>query len=123
MLLLNPFFNFVLLLVKALWDKTLEFRFLLQKAFSSSNRLPQVHYEALVILLWLYIIFATLSLTLEIHLQEPVRSSFCASDEGVSAAYADLITSSNKTLDSLLELQEVCLLKNQLPASFSLMCT
>ncbi|CAA2974292.1 Protein Aatf [Olea europaea subsp. europaea] len=26
---------------RALWDKTLEFRFLLQKAFSSSNRLPQ----------------------------------------------------------------------------------
>ncbi|VVA41039.1 PREDICTED: putative uncharacterized DDB_G0270496 [Prunus dulcis] len=27
---------------KALWDKTLEFRFLLQKACSSSNRLPQL---------------------------------------------------------------------------------
>ncbi|RXI05068.1 hypothetical protein DVH24_006325 [Malus domestica] len=27
---------------KALWDKALEFRFLLQKAFSNSNRLPQV---------------------------------------------------------------------------------
>ncbi|KAK9224814.1 hypothetical protein WN943_009852 [Citrus x changshan-huyou] len=69
---------------KALWDKTLEFRFLLQKAFSSSNRLPQ----------------------------EPVRSSFCESDEGVSAAYSDLITSSKKTLDSLLELQEALLEKN-----------
>ncbi|KAG6677403.1 hypothetical protein I3842_14G024300 [Carya illinoinensis] len=30
---------------KALWDKTLEFRFLLQKAFSSSNRLPQALLE------------------------------------------------------------------------------
>lgn len=69
---------------KALWDKTLEFRFLLQKAFSSSNRLPR----------------------------EPVRSSFCESDEGVSAAYSDLITSSKKTLDSLLELQEALLEKN-----------
>ncbi|KAK9221250.1 hypothetical protein WN944_009676 [Citrus x changshan-huyou] len=69
---------------KALWDKTLEFRFLLQKAFSSSNRLPQ----------------------------EPVRSSFCESDEGVSTAYSDLITSSKKTLDSLLELQEALLEKN-----------
>lgn len=69
---------------RALWDKTLEFRFLLQKAFSSSNRLPQ----------------------------EPVRSSFCESDEGVSAAYSDLITSSKKTLDSLLELQEALLEKN-----------
>ncbi|KAL5733316.1 hypothetical protein ACOSQ2_033008 [Xanthoceras sorbifolium] len=69
---------------KALWDKTLEFRFLLQKAFSSSNRLPQ----------------------------EPVRSSFSVSDEGVGKAYSDLITSSKKTLDSLLELQEVLLEKN-----------
>ena len=27
---------------KAIWDKTLEMRFLLQKAFSTSNKLPQV---------------------------------------------------------------------------------
>ncbi|KAK9273647.1 hypothetical protein L1049_018457 [Liquidambar formosana] len=68
---------------KVLWDKNLEFRFLIQKAFSSSNRLPQ----------------------------EPVRSSFCDS-EGVSVAYSDLITSSKKTLDSLLELEEALLEKN-----------
>ncbi|XWS54927.1 hypothetical protein CRYUN_Cryun10bG0131200 [Craigia yunnanensis] len=66
---------------KALWDKTLEFRFLLQKAFSSSNRLPQ----------------------------DLVRSSFCASDEGINVAYSD---ASKKTLDSLLELQEALLEKN-----------
>ncbi|XP_031287784.1 putative uncharacterized protein DDB_G0270496 isoform X2 [Pistacia vera] len=70
---------------KALWDKTLEFRFLLQKAFSSSNRLPQ----------------------------EPVKSSFCDSDEAVSVAYSDLITSSKKTLNALSELQEALLEKNQ----------
>ncbi|GMI88174.1 hypothetical protein like AT5G61330 [Hibiscus trionum] len=69
---------------KALWDKALEFRFLLQKAFSGSNRLPQ----------------------------DSVRSSFCASDEEVTAAYSDLITSSKKTLDSLLELQEALLENN-----------
>ncbi|KAI5555443.1 hypothetical protein BDE02_19G080900 [Populus trichocarpa] len=69
---------------KALWDKTLEFRFLLQKAFANSNRLPQ----------------------------EPVRSSFCDSDEVVGMAYADVITSSKKTLESLLELQEALLEKN-----------
>ncbi|XP_010457214.1 PREDICTED: putative uncharacterized protein DDB_G0270496 isoform X2 [Camelina sativa] len=69
---------------KALWDKTLEFRFLLQKAFNSSNRLPQ----------------------------EPVRSSYCSEDENVSAAYTDLVASSKKTLDSLLELQEALLEKN-----------
>ncbi|GMI83599.1 hypothetical protein like AT5G61330 [Hibiscus trionum] len=69
---------------KALWDKNLEFRFLLQKAFSSSNRLPR----------------------------DPVRSSFCASDEEVNAVYSDLITSSKKTLDSLLELQEALLDNN-----------
>jgi hypothetical protein len=28
--------------LKAIWDKTLEMRFLLQKAFSTSNKLPQV---------------------------------------------------------------------------------
>ncbi|KAL0738413.1 hypothetical protein Bca4012_014623 [Brassica carinata] len=69
---------------KALWDKTLEFRFLLQKAFSSSNRLPQ----------------------------ETVKSSFCSEDEKVSTAYTELITSSKKTLDSLLELQEALFEKN-----------
>ncbi|CAH8389608.1 unnamed protein product [Eruca vesicaria subsp. sativa] len=69
---------------KALWDKTLELRFLLQKAFSSSNRLPQ----------------------------ETVKSSFCSEDEKVSAAYGELITSSKKTLDSLLELQEALFEKN-----------
>ncbi|GAB4844298.1 hypothetical protein Ancab_037661 [Ancistrocladus abbreviatus] len=63
---------------KALWDKALELRFLLQKAFSNSNRLPQ----------------------------EPIRSSFCESDERVSSAYLDLIASSKKAIDSLVELQE-----------------
>lgn len=69
---------------KAVWDKTLELRFLLQKAYSSTNRLPQ----------------------------EPIRSSFCDSDKSVNVAYSDLITSSQKTLDSLLELQEALLEKN-----------
>eukprot|EP00262_Sarcandra_glabra_P016415 TRINITY_DN5338_c0_g1_i2.p1 TRINITY_DN5338_c0_g1~~TRINITY_DN5338_c0_g1_i2.p1 ORF type:complete len:378 (-),score=91.24 TRINITY_DN5338_c0_g1_i2:60-1193(-) len=69
---------------KALWDKTLEFRFLLQKTFSSSNKLPQ----------------------------EPLRSSFCNSDKAVDRAYLDLVTSSSQTLDCLLELQEAFLEKN-----------
>ncbi|XP_010258807.1 PREDICTED: putative uncharacterized protein DDB_G0270496 isoform X2 [Nelumbo nucifera] len=69
---------------QVLWDKSLEFRFLLQKAFSSSNKLPQ----------------------------EPMRSSLCDSDEAVKKAYSDLITSSNQVLDSLLELQEALLEKN-----------
>ncbi|KAM3323039.1 putative protein DDB isoform X2 [Capsicum chacoense] len=69
---------------KALWDKTLELRFLLQKAFSNSNRLPQ----------------------------EPIRSSFCDSEDTVKDAYLDLLASSRKTLDSILELQEVLLEKN-----------
>ncbi|XLR32026.1 hypothetical protein S83_059926 [Arachis hypogaea] len=62
----------------ALWYKILELRFLLQKQFSSSNRLPQ----------------------------DPVKSSFCEADENVRVAYSDLITSSKETLDSILELQE-----------------
>ncbi|CAN4111833.1 unnamed protein product [Withania somnifera] len=69
---------------KALWDKTLELRFLLQKAFSNSNRLPQ----------------------------EPIRSSFCEAEDTVKDAYSDLLASSRKTLDSILELQEVLLEKN-----------
>ncbi|PWA93135.1 apoptosis-antagonizing transcription factor [Artemisia annua] len=69
---------------RALWDKTLEFRFLLQKSFSTSNRLPQ----------------------------EPIRTSFCKSGEGVEEAYSDLIDSSKKTLDSILKLQEALIEKN-----------
>lgn len=69
---------------KAIWDKTLELRFLLQKVFSSSNKLPQ----------------------------DPVRALFCDSDEAVGKAYSDLIASSEKTLDCLMELEEALLEKN-----------
>ncbi|CAM8974400.1 unnamed protein product [Rhodiola kirilowii] len=69
---------------KTLWNKSLELRFLLQKPFSSSNRLPQ----------------------------ESVRSLFIESDEGVSEAYSELISSSEKTIDSLLELQNALLENN-----------
>ena len=94
---------FCVLYVKALWDKTLEFRFLLQKPFSSSNRLPQVSYL-------LFILVCVVSLISEGNdFQETVKSSFCSEDEKVSTAYSELITSSKKTLDSLLELQEVCM--------------
>ncbi|RXI05065.1 hypothetical protein DVH24_006322 [Malus domestica] len=74
---------------KALWDKALEFRFLLQKAFSNSNRLPQI-----------------LCSYPRGCLQEPVRSLFCDSHQVVSTAYSDLVDSSKRTLDSLAELQE-----------------
>ncbi|XP_043695865.1 putative uncharacterized protein DDB_G0270496 [Telopea speciosissima] len=69
---------------KVLWDKALELRFLLQKAFSSSNKLPQ----------------------------EPLRSLFLGTNEAVDEAYSELIISSKQTLDSLLELQEALLEKN-----------
>ncbi|PKU59850.1 protein AATF isoform X2 [Dendrobium catenatum] len=69
---------------KALWDKTLEFRFLLQKAFSASNKLPQ----------------------------EPVKSCFCNADTTVDQAYLELISSSKQTLNSLLELQEALIENN-----------
>ncbi|QCE12534.1 protein AATF/BFR2 [Vigna unguiculata] len=68
----------------ALWYKVLELRFLLQKPFSSSNRLPQ----------------------------EPIKSSFCEADEAVKVAYSDLVTSSKETLDSILELQEALSARN-----------
>ncbi|CAI8588475.1 unnamed protein product [Vicia faba] len=66
------------------FDYVEEKGFLLQKPFSSSNRLPE----------------------------ESVKASFCESDETVRVAYADLITSSKETLDSILELQEALIAKN-----------
>ncbi|XP_057790151.1 uncharacterized protein LOC131007021 isoform X1 [Salvia miltiorrhiza] len=69
---------------RALWDKTLEFRFLLQKPFSSCNRLPE----------------------------EQVKSLYCDADNEVSEAYSDLISSSKKTLDSILELQQALMTNN-----------
>ncbi|CAI0552029.1 unnamed protein product [Linum tenue] len=69
---------------KTIWNRGLELRMLLQKAFPSSNRLPL----------------------------EPVRSTFCNSEEEVRVAYDDLISSSKKTLESLVELQEALLEKN-----------
>ncbi|KAL6557551.1 hypothetical protein OROMI_017901 [Orobanche minor] len=75
---------------RALWDKTLEFRFLLQKPFASSNRLPQ----------------------------EPVRSLFCDADSEVTEAYSDLFTSSKKALDSILELQQALVANNPSIAHF-----
>lgn len=55
-------------------------------------------------------------------LQEPIRSSFCDSDKSVNVAYSDLITSSQKTLDSLLELQEVLKIIIYLVVSCHLSC-
>ncbi|MQL85620.1 hypothetical protein Taro_018138, partial [Colocasia esculenta] len=69
---------------KALWNKNLEFRFLLQKAFAKSNRLPQ----------------------------EPLRSKFHDYDKTVENAYSELILTSEKTLNSMLQLQEALLEKN-----------
>lgn len=69
---------------KALWDKNLELRFLLQKAFSSSNKLPQ----------------------------EPVKSLFCSTDSLVNEAYSNLASSCKETLESMLELHEALLEQN-----------
>ncbi|KAF6149911.1 hypothetical protein GIB67_008632 [Kingdonia uniflora] len=69
---------------KILWDKTLEHIILLHKVYSSSNKLPQ----------------------------EPLRASFLESDKAVNEAYSDLVTSSEQTINCLLELQEVLLDKN-----------
>ncbi|KAK9757781.1 hypothetical protein RND81_01G185400 [Saponaria officinalis] len=69
---------------KALWDKALEIRILMQNAYRNSNKLPQ----------------------------EPIRSLFLESDEAVSVGYSDLIASSKKAIDSLLQLQEALLDNN-----------
>uniref|UniRef100_A0A0D9Y9W6 Apoptosis-antagonizing transcription factor C-terminal domain-containing protein n=1 Tax=Oryza glumipatula TaxID=40148 RepID=A0A0D9Y9W6_9ORYZ len=63
---------------KVLWDKALEMRFLLQKAFSTSNKLPK----------------------------EPIRSMFCDHNQEIEQAYLDLLNSSKQTLGSMMELQE-----------------
>ncbi|VAI29875.1 unnamed protein product [Triticum turgidum subsp. durum] len=70
---------------KALWDKTLEMRFLLQKAFTTSNKLPK----------------------------DPTKSRFCSHDQEIEQAYVDLLDSSKQTLGSMLELQEALLERNQ----------
>uniref|UniRef100_A0A0D9V1N0 Apoptosis-antagonizing transcription factor C-terminal domain-containing protein n=1 Tax=Leersia perrieri TaxID=77586 RepID=A0A0D9V1N0_9ORYZ len=64
---------------KVLWDKALEMRFLLQKAFSTSNRLPK----------------------------EPIRSKFCGESQEIEQAYHDLLNSSKQTLGCMMELQEL----------------
>ncbi|KAL5728430.1 hypothetical protein ACHQM5_001516 [Ranunculus cassubicifolius] len=69
---------------KVIWDRTLEQRILLQNIFSSSNKLPQ----------------------------GPIRASFCSTDDAVGKAYSEVINSSVRTLDSLVELQEALLEKN-----------
>ncbi|CAD6239155.1 unnamed protein product [Miscanthus lutarioriparius] len=71
--------------LKAIWDKTLEMRFLLQKGFSTSNKLPQ----------------------------EPIRTRFCNHDKQIEQAYDDLLNSSKNTLSSMMELQEALLESNQ----------
>ncbi|KQK02801.1 putative uncharacterized protein DDB_G0270496 [Brachypodium distachyon] len=70
---------------KVLWDKSLEMRFLLQKAFSTSNKLPK----------------------------DPMKSMFCSSDQEIEQAYVDLLDSSKQTLGCMLELQEALLERNQ----------
>lgn len=69
---------------QALWDKALEMRICLQKVFSSCNQLPQAS----------------------------VRSYFCKSDDNIDRAYSELASSAHKTLDCLLDLQEVLIEKN-----------
>ncbi|KAM3346976.1 hypothetical protein ACQJBY_021141 [Aegilops geniculata] len=70
---------------KALWDKTLEMRFLLQKAFSTSNKLPK----------------------------DPFKSRFCSHYQEIEQAYVDLLDSSKQTLGCMLELQKALLEQNQ----------
>ncbi|KAJ3683301.1 hypothetical protein LUZ60_013528 [Juncus effusus] len=69
---------------KVLWDKALEIRFLLQKAFSNSNKLPK----------------------------DPIRSEFCNSDEAVDQQYTNLISTCNDILSWMLDLQEAIIEKN-----------
>ncbi|XP_006644245.1 protein AATF [Oryza brachyantha] len=69
---------------KVLWDKALEMRFLLQKAFSTSNKLPK----------------------------EPIKSMFCDHSQEIEQAYLDLLNSSKQTLDCMMELQEALLERN-----------
>ncbi|XP_074272810.1 uncharacterized protein LOC141596516 [Silene latifolia] len=69
---------------KALWDKALEIRIVLQNPYTKSNKLPQ----------------------------EPIRSLFLESNKAVSSGYSDLIASSKNAIDSLVQLQEALLDNN-----------
>ena len=99
-------------------------RFLLQKAFSTSNKLPKVFLcstAAASIPVFLSTVAVTAKETggsevafICIHivlLQDPTKSRFCSHDQEIEQAYVDLLDSSKQTLGSMLELQEV-----QLPA-------
>lgn len=114
----DNYFQFIFSM-KALWDKTLEFRFLLQKVFSTSNKLPQVCccLEAYITLLlsrelaWCFSVscfgmFSAFDIVWWLF-QESIRSSFCIPGTEVDQAYSDLISSSKQTLNCMLELQEV----------------
>ncbi|WVZ71845.1 hypothetical protein U9M48_020379 [Paspalum notatum var. saurae] len=70
---------------KVIWDMTLEMRFLLQKAFSTSNKLPQ----------------------------EIMKTMFCIHDKQIEQAYDDLLDSSKQTLGCMMELQEALLENNE----------
>ncbi|XP_074266886.1 uncharacterized protein LOC141590179 [Silene latifolia] len=71
---------------RALWDKALEIRIVLQNPYTKSNKLPQ----------------------------EPIRSLFLESNKAVSSGYSDLIASSKNAIDSLVQLQELAISTMQL---------
>lgn len=104
--------------LKAIWDKTLEMRFLLQKGFSTSNKLPQVVASislgsSQLFPFWCRIVAYLISWILKsslfsiVLLQEPIRTRFCNHDKQIEQAYDDLLNSSKQTLSSMMELQEV----------------
>uniref|UniRef100_A0A0D9V1N1 Apoptosis-antagonizing transcription factor C-terminal domain-containing protein n=1 Tax=Leersia perrieri TaxID=77586 RepID=A0A0D9V1N1_9ORYZ len=104
---------------KVLWDKALEMRFLLQKAFSTSNRLPKVYLFVCHGKLLPCFIFAAFcseecgsvdhipNLSFRVFLQEPIRSKFCGESQEIEQAYHDLLNSSKQTLGCMMELQEL----------------
>jgi protein AATF/BFR2 len=69
---------------RALWERSLELRILLQRPLAGSNRLPQ----------------------------PAVRASALAQDEGLAAGYRQLLAASADTLQQLLELQAALLGSN-----------
>lgn len=106
---------------KVLWDKALEMRFLLQKAFSTSNKLPKVYLFICcnkLLSCFIFIVFFFPSKecgvvdrisnwSFVVLLQEPIRSMFCDHNQEIEQAYLDLLNSSKQTLGSMMELQEV----------------
>jgi hypothetical protein len=93
-------------------------RFLLQKAFPTSNKLPKVWFclvdaPSIIVLIAVTVqkcrIIQMSVFVAIVFFQDPTKSRFCGHDQEIEEAYTELLDSSKQTLGCMLELQEVWL--------------